>query len=48
MSFLKKLLSLFSRKKKLPEEEGFELQQSSLGRDWQSPPESKYFSPRDE
>jgi hypothetical protein len=46
MQRLKKLLSrLFRKGKKMPEEEGAEGYNSSLGRDWDRPPESRYFSP---
>ena len=48
MKLLRKLRALFSRRKKLPEDEGGEAYGSTLGRDWTNPPESKYFSPRDE
>jgi hypothetical protein len=46
MRLLKKLRSLLLRKKrKTPEEEGAQGYNSSLGRDWDRPPESRYFSP---
>jgi hypothetical protein len=46
MKLLKKLRERLLRKKeKMPEKEGAEAYRSSLGRDWDKPPESRYFSP---